>query len=225
VCDSGAVLISLSGPRCHKRSCGGVLNLETILQGDFMFRTTLLTVIAVFIFGLGVVVSAQQVDQRTQSLVAALDKTKYKKKEKKGLSIEFYIDVKNKPALRSTPSEYSGVYFDDQHRLELKVDANGSVTGSGFDAPYDGAGIAKFTLRDARVEGALLGGVKVYENGETRKFEAVFVDRTVSSGKNANDIDTSETRFGIGWLEGGSVVSPGTGQMNDWTNRIFLERR
>ena len=189
-----------------------------------MFKTTIIAALA-FLILVPAAVSAQQVDQRTQSLVAALDKTKYKKKEKKGFSMEFYVDVKNTPALRGNPNEYSGTYESDQNRLNLTVDANGNASGSGYDEAYNGSGTMKFTLRDAKVEGALLTGVKVYENGETRKFEAAFVDRTVSSGKNANQIDSREKRFGLGYLEGGAVAAPGMGEMNNWTTRIFLERR
>jgi hypothetical protein len=189
-----------------------------------MFRLTVLTAIAISIFVVGNA-SAQQLDQRTQSLVAALDKTKYKKKEKKGLSFELYVDVKNTAAVRSNPSEYSGLYDSDQNRLELNVASNGAATGSGYDDLNNGAGTVKFTLRDAKVEGALLTGLKVYENGETRKFEGAFVNRTVASGKNVNEIESRETKFGIGWLEGGAVVTPGMGETNSWTNRIFLEKR
>jgi hypothetical protein len=189
-----------------------------------MFKATIIAALA-FLILVPAAASAQQVDQRTQSLVAALDKTKYKKKEKKGFSLELYVDVKNTAALRSNPSEYSGTYESDQNRLDLTVDSSGNATGSGFDDVYNGSGTVKFTLRDAKVEGALLTGVKIYENGETRKFEAAFVDRTVSSGKNTNQIESREKAFGIGYLEGGAVGAPGTGEMNNSTNRIFLERR
>jgi len=189
-----------------------------------MFKAALTVIIAIFVVAIGTV-SAQQIDQRTQSLVAALDKTKYKKKEKKGLSFELYVDVKNAPDLRSNPTEYSGIYDADLHRLELAVAANGTASGTGYDDLYNSLGTVKFALRDAKVEGALLTGIKVYENGETRKFEAVFVNRTITLGKNANDIDSSKKMSGLGYLEGGAVVAPGMGEMNSWTNRIFLERR
>jgi len=49
-----------------------------------------------------------------------------------------------------------------------------------------------------------LAGTKFYENGEQRKFEAVFVNRTVASGKNANEIASRDTKFGIGFIETGT---------------------
>src|SRR6476661_599539 len=129
---------------CHKIGGCGVLSYSNqFSEGDIrMFRLTVLTAIAISIFVVGNA-SAQQLDQRTQSLVAALDKTKYKKKEKKGLSFELYVDVKNTAAVRSNPSEYSGLYDSDQNRLELNVASNGAATGSGYDDLNNGAGTVK----------------------------------------------------------------------------------
>ena len=81
-----------------------------------------------------------------------------------------------------------------------------------------------FTLKDASIPGALLTGTKVFENGEQQKFEAVFVNRTVATGKNENEITSRETKFGLGYIQKGSW-SDKNGQHMDWTSRVFLERR
>jgi hypothetical protein len=81
-----------------------------------------------------------------------------------------------------------------------------------------------FVLKDATINGALLAGTKFYENGEQRKFEAVFVNRTVASGKNGNEIASSDTKFGLGSIETGTWSDPQNGNMNQ-TRRVFLERR
>ena len=189
-----------------------------------MFKTMLMAIMAVCVFAVGNATAQDAVAQRTQNLVAALDKTKYKKKEKKGLSFEFYVAVKNTPAPRSDPSDYSGVYQEDRHRLELSVSPNGNAAGSGYDQRFDGSETMKFTLQDAKVQGSLLTGLKVYENGESRKFEAVFVNRSVETGKNANEIETRDMKFGLGYIEE-VRESPSTGDLQNWTNRIFLEQR
>jgi hypothetical protein len=188
-----------------------------------MFKIIVLTALAICIFAVGSVAAQEAASQRAQSLVAALDKTKYKKKEKKGFSFEMYVDVKNASAVRN-PSEYSGLYQADGHSLELNVSANGAASGSGYDEPYNNSGTVKFTLQDAKVDGALLTGLKVYENGESRKFEAVFVNRTVTMGRNVNEIETRDTKFGLGYIEGGASIA-GSGGNDNWTNRIFLEQR
>ena len=155
---------------------------------------------------------AQSAQARTDALIAALAKTKYKKKEKKSVSIEIYIDIKSEAVVKNDPGEYSGVYAADGYRLELKVDGGGRVEGSGYDGRMNDAR-RNFTLRDARIEGALLTATKVFESGETENFEAVFNNRTLTSGKNPTQIEVSETRFGLGFIQ----------TNGDWTNRIFLE--
>jgi len=158
-------------------------------------------------------VYAQDTQTKTDELVAALAKTKYKKKEKKNISIEIYIDIKSEAVVKSNIQDYSGVYeADSDYRLELRVSADGKIEGNGFDRDSNSKK-QNFTLKDARIEGALLTATKVFENGETVKFEAVFNNRTVTQGKNPNEIDRRETKFGLGFIQSSS----------DWTNRVFLE--
>jgi hypothetical protein len=175
-------------------------------------------IIAVFVTGLSCEVYAQDAGARTQTLVAALDKTKYKKKEKHNISIEIYIDIKNEAVVKSNPADFSGSYGagDNGYKLDLKVDSDGSASGSGYDSVNwdDGSPKMKFTLKDARVDGALLAGTKVFENGRTEAFEAVFANRTVSTGKNADSINSRDTCFGLGFIQ----------IHKDWTNRAFLQK-
>jgi hypothetical protein len=58
-----------------------------------------------------------------------------------------------------------------------------------------------------------LTATKVFENGETAKFEAVFNNRTVTQGKNPNEIESRDTKYGLSFIQ----------SYSDWTNRIFLE--
>jgi hypothetical protein len=189
-----------------------------------MLRISILLVLLMAI-GFAGAVHAQDAGQRARELAASLDKQKYKKKENKYVSIELYIDIKNEAAARSDRSAYSGVYEMDDYSLDLKVSGTGEATGSGYDSPMADGRTVKFELREGRVEGALLTAVKAYENGETRKFEAVFVNRTVSTGKNKDNIESRETAFGLGFTEGGPVVALSSDKMSGWTNRVFLERK
>ena len=184
-------------------------------------------ILLVFVLAIGLAfsVEAQDVGDRGRELAASLDKTKYKNKEKKNVSIEFYIDIHNEVAARD-PADYSGVYESDGHRMRLKVSPAGDAVARGYDLqPWNGKAV-NFEMRSGRVDGALLTGVKVYENGETRKFESVFVTRTVTMGKNKDNIESQVRAFGLGFIEDGPVVA---GAANDdiqsWTNRVFLERK
>jgi hypothetical protein len=162
-------------------------------------------------------VSAQSSDvaQKTQDLVAALGKTKYKKKEKKNFAVEVYIDIKNEAVVKNNVRDYAGRYVseDGSYQIELRVTDNSRIEGSGFDTRFDSDKRHNFTLRDARIEGALLLATKVYDGGQTEKLEAVFINRTVLQGKNPNQIENRETKYGLGFV-----------QINGtWTSRVFCE--
>jgi len=178
-----------------------------------MFRIFVLAAIVFCVLSTGAVY-AHEAGPQAHQLAAALDKTKYKKKEKRNISIEIYIDIKNEPVVRSA-AEYSGFYQSDgdDYALQINVSASGAATGSGHDTINIGEGQkASFTLKDARVDGAVLTGTKVFDNGTSEKFEAVFVNRTVSAGQNPNSISTHDTSYGLGFIQ-----TNGT-----WTNRVFL---
>ena len=170
-------------------------------------------ILFVFCFVLSGEIYAQDAAARTDALVAALAKTKYKKKEKKNISIEIYIDIRSEAVVKNNPVEYSGVYVSDGYRLDLRVNSNGSAEGSGYDLIGGVSSKRNFTLRDARVEGALLTATKVYEGGAAEPFEAVFNNRTVTTGKNPNQIENRETIYGLGFIQNRA----------EWTNRVFLE--
>ena len=180
-----------------------------------MFRISLVIVAMLFV-GISSAAYSQDAGQKARELSAALDKTKHKKKEKANISIEIYIDIKNQPVVRDNVVDYGGRYQSDGYELDLQVSKDGSATGSGYDLRVWNAERYRFTLRDARIHGAVLTGTKAYDGGQTEPFEAVFADRTVSTGKNANQIESQQKMFGLGFIQTNEV---------EWTNRVFLEKR
>jgi len=179
-----------------------------------MLKISLIVTILIC-FGFSGIICAQNAGPQAQQLAAALDKTKYKKKEKRNISIEIYVDVKNTPVVKN-PAEYSGLYQSDDHdySLQLSVSSDGAASGSGYDSlNFDNGQKVNFTLKDARVEGAVLTATKVFDNGTSERFEAVFVNRTVSAGQNPNSISTHDTSYGLGFVQ----------TNGSWTNRIFLD--
>ena len=179
-----------------------------------MFKILFLIAV-IFCVGYTSIVCAQDAGQRARDLASALDKTKYKKKEKQNIKIEIYVEIRNAPSVKN-PSDYSGVYQaeDSGYRLNLRVSSSGLAEGGGYDSINFGDGQkVNFTLKDARVEGALLTGTKVFDNGTAEKFEAVFVNRTVTAGQNPNAISTHDTSYGLGFIQ----------TNGSWTNRVFLD--
>ena len=180
-----------------------------------MSRAFILIVALILSIGLSDTVFAQNAEQKTNDLIAALGKTKYKKKEKKNILFELYIDIKSEAVVKNNVQDYAGVYESTQagYQIELRVSADGKVEGSGYDSGFNNSQKQNFTLKDARIEGALLTATKVYASGETKKLEAVFNNRTVIEGKNPNEINSRETKYGLGFIDLWGTI----------TSRVFLE--
>ena len=184
-----------------------------------MPRIFISIIVIILWVGLNNSVLAQNAEQKTQDLIAALGKTKYKKKEKKNFSFELYIDIKSEAVVKTDVRDYAGVYqsADAGYQIELRVSADGKVQGNGYDSRFENSRKHNFTLKDARIDGALLTATKVFADGGTEKLEAVFNNRTVVEGKNPNEITSRETKYGLGFID---IL--GTADTNI-TNRVFLE--
>ncbi|MCA1624873.1 MAG: hypothetical protein LC768_10075 [Acidobacteria bacterium] len=184
-----------------------------------MRRIFISFIVIILWVGLNSNVLAQNTEQKTQDLISALGKTKYKKKEKKNFSFELYIDIKSEAVVKPDVRDYAGVYqsADADYQIELRVAADGKVEGNGYGSLFDNSQKRNFTLKDARIDGALLTATKVFADGRTEKLEAVFNNRTMIEGKNPNEITSRETKYGLGFID-----IFGTGGANI-TNRVFLE--
>lgn len=133
--------------------------------------------------------------QRAEQMAVAFNKTKHKVKEKQGIRIEVFVEIMNEPAPRTDARQYAGTYAaDDSYTLTVQVGTDGRVTASGSEPGQHE--IRRFILRDARIEGALLTGTKLYEGGGQEKFEGVFLNRTVR----ASQTSPGRTTFGLGVL-------------------------
>ena len=134
---------------------------------------------------------------RTRAIAASFSKSKHVVKERRGVRVEKYKEIRSEPAIKANPRDYSGSY--EVHglgfTLDLRVDANGSVSGSGYDSVDFDAGVKRmFALRNARIEGALLTATKVYQGGVTEPFEGAFINATSFD----SPTDKGATIFGIG---------------------------
>ena len=157
--------------------------------------------------------------ERARQLAARMSKTKHAIKEKRGVRVEKFKEVRSEPAVRSDPREYAGDYEADMgFRLSLRVGAGGRVEGSGADTSFAGGRRERaFTLRDARVEGALLTGTKVFDDGSTEKLEGVFINRT---DRDRPD-DPGTTAFGLGVV----YESPRPREEGYSFNKLFYTRK
>lgn len=160
--------------------------------------------------------AAASQNNRAQVLAASFSKSKHVAKEKRGVRKEKYLEVRSVPSARANPATYSGSYEvpDLGFSLRLTVAPNGSVEGSGHEPVDIEAGVMRsFTLRDGRIEGALLTANKVFSDGSRERFEGVFIDRTTRTSAT----DPGSTVFGLGVM-GKLIQAPGY-----TTNKFFFQ--
>jgi hypothetical protein len=154
---------------------------------------------------------------RTRAIVASFNKRKHAVKEKYGVRVEKYKEIRSEPAIRANVRDYAGSYEVPGMglSLDLKMDANGNVAATGYEQ-VNGSVWREFTLRNARIEGALLTATKVYASGATEPFEGVFINSTSFD----SPTDRGVTTFGLGVLGSSRVVVGGVS-----TDRFFYQRK
>ena len=144
-------------------------------------------------FGARAARGVQDSGARARELASYFDKDKHKVKEKYGVRVEVFLEMRGEPAARKSPADYSGEYVSEPDcRLTLRVGADGSAEGEGFEPSPEGR--RRFQLQGARVSGALLTGAKVYGDGSTERLESVFINLTTRTAPGAK----GTTVFGLG---------------------------
>lgn len=130
---------------------------------------------------------------RERELASYFNKDKHKVKEKYGVRVEVFLEMRGEPARRRSPAEYSGEYVSEPDcRLALRVGADGSAEGEGCEPSSEGP--RRFKLQGARVSGALLTGAKLYDDGSTERLQSVFINLTTRTAPGAK----GTTVFGLG---------------------------
>jgi hypothetical protein len=135
---------------------------------------------------------SQQLSSQTKAreIAAAFTKNKHAVKEKFGVRVEKYKDVRSEPAVKSNLSEYSGVYevHDLGYVISVQVGNDGRIQANGSENSRT------FTLENAKIDGALLTATKVYSDGTRERFEGSFLNRTDRN----SPTDPGVTIFGLG---------------------------
>ncbi|HEY8185674.1 MAG TPA: hypothetical protein VIF64_06380 [Pyrinomonadaceae bacterium] len=135
--------------------------------------------------------------KRTREIAASFNKQKYAVKEKYGVRTEKYKKVRSEPVIKQNIRDYSGVYEVSGlgYLMNIQVESDGNVKAIGSEPANGGTRQArKFRLEGANITGAMLTATKVYEDGSTEKFEAVFINRTEFNSPTDNGVSA----FGLG---------------------------
>jgi hypothetical protein len=179
------------------------------------------SVVLAIVLATAVPAGAQQVQAasvaqaRSSAIAASFSKFKNISKERHGIKKEKYLRVQSEPAVRANPADYSGRYDvpDMGFGLELRVNRDGSFDGTGHE-PLGENVSRTFTLKNGRIQGALLTATKVYAGGETERFEGAFMNRSTYESPS----DKGTTIFGFGTLGRPVTVSGMT------INKFFYEK-
>jgi hypothetical protein len=143
--------------------------------------------------------SAGSTQARSQSIAATFSKFKQLSREKHGIKKEKYLRVQSDPVVKTNPEQYSGTYETPEwgFAIHLRVDRGGRVEGDGYEPFGSDLNVRRaFTLKNGKVEGALLNATKVYADGSTEKLEGAFLNRSTFE----SPTDKGITRFGLGTL-------------------------
>jgi opacity protein-like surface antigen len=162
--------------------------------------------------------AAAAAQTRTSAIVASFNKYKHVVKERHGVRREKYKDVRSEPVIKANPQDYSGTYEvpDMGFGLRLRVDRNGNAEGDGYEPVGPDASVRRrFTLRNGRIEGALLTATQVYDGGTQDRFEGVFINRTSFD----SPTDKGTTEFGLG------VIARQIGVGGLAINKFFYTKR
>ena len=141
----------------------------------------LTAVIAVGVINAGNALAQQTNAQRTNVIVTSFNKKKHVVKERYGVRVDKYKEIRSEPVILRDIRDYSGSYEAEDLglSLDLQVDSNRSITGRGHEAIDENQRLFRgFNLENARINGALLTGTKVYDLGGTEPFEGVFINKT-----------------------------------------------
>ena len=130
---------------------------------------------------------------RAQQIAAAFSKQKHVVAEKHGVRKEKYKDVRSEPMVKQDITEYSGVYEvpDLGDVIDLQIGRDGRIQAHGHDSDQP---FRTFVLENGKIEGAVLTAIKVYRDGDSERFEGVFMTRTERN----SPTDPGITTFGLG---------------------------
>ena len=160
--------------------------------------------------------SSASAQTRTQAIAASFTKSKHVVKEKRGVRIEKYKRVESESVVKPNPQDYSGTYEvpDMGFAIQLRVARDGTIEGTGFEPVGPDLSVRRsFTLRNGKIDGALLTATQVYANGTQNRFEGAFMNRTSFD----SPADKGFTTFGLGVI-GKEIVLGG-----NTINRFFYE--
>src|SRR5205085_6077457 len=112
--------------------------------------------------------------QRARELADSFSKSKHEVKEKRGVRVEKFKEVRSEPAFKQNAADYSGEYeADSEYPLSIRVASGGVVEARGY--ALSPRGPRRVTLRGAKAAGALRSATKVDDGGSAGNVAAALI--------------------------------------------------
>jgi hypothetical protein len=115
--------------------------------------------------------------QKAEAMAAEFSKQKNKEKEKNGIVTEKHKQIEAKPDFRENPASYAGKYEIDagEHYIVLRYLPANTLEGDYVTIQNDRE--QKATLKDIKIDAAIVTATIQYEDGKHVPFEGVFINR------------------------------------------------
>jgi hypothetical protein len=161
---------------------------------------------------------AEEETARSREILARFNKTKHEAREKFGIRREKYKQIHSEPVVKPTLLDYAGNYSVTDLGYTIHIEAIGAgVAVTGSEPHGDSRPVRRFHLENASLQGALLAGTKVYDDGERTRFEGLFINMTDTEGVSPTEVTHRATTFGLGVVG----VQVNTGDVH--TDKVFYQ--
>ena len=139
-------------------------------------RKIIVVMILIVAFGLNAI--AQSAKQKAEQMAAEFSKEKHKTKEKNGEVTKKDVKVEATPDVRQNVAEYAATYELEGMGQYLTLEQTTGSWRGVFTENKDGKTTTTGTLKNIRIQDALLTATFADKNGKEKPFEAVFISRS-----------------------------------------------
>ena len=121
---------------------------------------------------------AQSAKQKAEQLASEFSKEKHKTKEKNGEVTKKDVKVEARPDLLQDVSSYAATYELEGMNQFLTLNQSSGLWKGVFTENKDGKTNTTATLKDIKIQDALLTATVIDKDGKEKPFEAVFIIRS-----------------------------------------------
>lgn len=120
---------------------------------------------------------SQSAKEKAEAIAAEFSKEKNKEKEKNGATTEKHKVVEAKPDFRDNTAAYAGKYELNGQGDRIVFRYSNNTWEGDYMQLLDNKEVKKATLKDIRIESALLTATIQYTDGKSAPVEGVFINR------------------------------------------------